>query len=103
MIPLSYKVESIKAMYVPTKVLSICRFIGLVKYYNDMWRKCTHTIAPLTKPCSTRVNLKWTDVENNDFVSMKKIVGRDVLLSYPIFSKEFIIHTNTRKTAWGSK
>ena len=68
-----------------------------------MWRKRTHTLYPLKKLCSTNVKFKWTDVWNYAFISTKKIVGRDVLLSYPIFSKEFIIHTNARKTAWGSK
>ena len=32
---------------------------------------------------------------------MKKIVGRDVLLSYPNFSKEFIIPTDASNTQLG--
>ena len=66
-----------------------------------MWRKCTHTLAPLTKPCSTKVNLKWADVENNAFVYMKKIVGRDVLLSYPNFSEIFTVYTDASETQLG--
>ena len=31
----------------------------------------------------------------------EKIAGRDVFLSYPIFSEEFIIHTDVRKTQLG--
>ena len=32
---------------------------------------------------------------------MRNIVGRDVLLSYPNFSKEFIIHTDASNTQRG--
>ena len=44
--------------------------------------------------CSTKVKFKWTDVENDAFIATKKIVGRDVLLSYLNFSEKFIISTN---------
>ena len=64
-------------------------------------RKCAHKLAPLTKICSTKVKFKWTEVENNDVLAMKKIVGRDVLLSYPNFTKTFIIHTDASKTHLG--
>ena len=46
-IPLSYKVESIKTIDVPTKVHDVRRFVGLVNYYRDMWRKRAHTLAPI--------------------------------------------------------
>ena len=41
--------------------------LGLVNYYRDMWRKHVHTLAPLTKLCSTKGKVNWTEVENNDF------------------------------------
>ena len=63
--------------------------------------KRAYTLAPLTKPCSTKVKFKWSDVENNAFIEIKKIVGRDVLLSYPHFSRKFIILTDTSKTYIG--
>ena len=66
-----------------------------------MWRKRAHTLAPLIKLCSTKVNFKWTDVEKNHFLAMKKIVGRDVLLSCTNFSKIFIIHNGARNTQIG--
>ena len=66
-----------------------------------MWRKRAHTLAPLTKLCSTKFKFKSTDVENNAFIEMKKIVGRDVLISYPNFNEKFIIHANTSNTQIG--
>ena len=66
-----------------------------------MWRKRTHTLAPLTKLCSTKVKFKWTDVENNAFIAMKKIARHDVLRSQPNFSETFIIHTGASNTQLG--
>ena len=60
-----------------------------------------HTLSPLTKSFSTKVKFKWNDVENNSFLAMKNIVGRDVLISYPNFSENIIIHTDARKTQIG--
>ena len=32
---------------------------------------------------------------------MKEIVGRYILLTYPIYSEEFIIHNDANKTSFG--
>ena len=84
-------------MHVPTKVREVGRVVGLVNYYRGMWHKHEYTIFPLTKLCPMKVMSKWEDVENNHFIAMKKIVGRDVLLSYPNFSETFIIQTDANK------
>ena len=62
-----------------------------------MWRKRTHTLSPLPKLFSTKVKFKWTDVYQNSFRKMKKIVGKDILILYPNLSEDFIIHTDARK------
>ena len=91
--PLSHKVEAIKSIDVPTKLCDVWRFVGLVNYYRYMWRKRAHTLSPLTKLFSMKVKFKWKDIENNAFAAMTKIVGLDVLLSYPNFIIFKIIHT----------
>ena len=63
----------------------------------DRWRKRAHTLSYFFI-CLTEVKFKCTDVENDAFISMKKIVGRGVLLSYPDFSEIFIIHAEASKT-----
>ena len=98
---LSFKVEAIKSIEVPTKLHNIWRFVGIVKYYRDMWRKREHTRAPLKKLYSTKVMFKWTDIKNNAFIAMKTIVKRNVLLYYPNFSEKFIIHTDASNTQLG--
>ena len=83
---LSYKVEAIESIDVPTKVRDVRRFVLLLNYYRDMWCNRAHTLAPLTKLFSTKVKFKRTDVENNAFIAVKNTAGRDVLHSYPNFS-----------------
>ena len=99
--PLSYKLEAIKEINAPTKVCDIHSFVGIVNDLSDMWRKRAHTLAPLTKLCSMKVKFKWTDEDNDYFIAMKKIGGRDVPLYYPNFSERFIIHTEARKKKLG--
>ena len=69
MIPLSYKVEEIKSIDVPTKVRDVRRFVVIVNFYRDMWRKIAHKISPLKKLCSTKFKFKWTGVYNNAFIA----------------------------------
>ena len=77
---LSSKVEAIKEIDVRTKVRDVWKFVGLINYFSYMWRKYAHTLYPLSKLCSPKGNLKWTDIENNAFIAMKMKVGRDDLL-----------------------
>ena len=81
------KVDAIKAIEPSTKVYDVRRFLGLLNYYMDMWHMLKHTLDPLTKFCYAKVKLKWTDIEKNAFMTMKKIVGRDVLLYTLILTK----------------
>ena len=99
--PLLSNWEVIKTIDVPTKVQDVQRFLGLINYYWVLWRKRTHILAALTKLCSTKFKFKWTDIKNNAFTGMKNIVGREDLLSYPNFSKTFMINTNASDTQLG--
>ena len=58
-------------------------------------------IAPLTKLTSKNVKFKWTDVEQKAFDDIKRHVAREVLLSYPNFNEEFVIHADASQTQLG--
>ena len=45
-----------------------------------------------------KVKFKWTDVNNDTFIDMNKIVVYDGLLSYPNFNERFMMHTDAIKT-----
>ena len=59
-----------------------------------MWVICSHMLASLTKTTPSKVKLKWTKIEQDDFEEIKRIVSRSTLSDYPDFIDEFKIHTN---------
>ena len=46
--PQPEKVSAILALQEPISVKVLCRFLGMVQYYHDIWEKRSHIIAPLT-------------------------------------------------------
>ena len=92
--PLSRKVEAITNLAAPTNRKGVRSFIGLVNYYRDMWGRRSDILAPLTRLTSIKVKWQWTDVEQNAFDTMKKIMARDTILAYPDFDEPFEIHTD---------
>ena len=52
-----------------------------------MWPKGSHTLATLTKLTSNKWGFKWTQVEQDAFNKIKRIVARDTLINYPAFNE----------------
>ena len=61
----------------------------------------SHTVALLTKLTSMNRNFKWTEVEQDAFDNMKRIVVRDTLLTYRGFNEIFKIYTNASEFQLG--
>ena len=61
--PINKKVEAIINMMPPKTPKQVHAFIGLVKYYMDVWDKRSYLLHPLTVLTSNKVKFKWTDVE----------------------------------------
>ena len=95
--PLPKKVEALQNIAVPKTKKQLRSFIGLINYYRDMWIKRSEVLAPLTSMTSKEVKWNWTEDCQKAFDKIKKIVSREVLLSYPDFSETFEIHTDASK------
>ena len=100
--PIPKKVQAIKNIATPTNKRQLRRFIGMVNYYRDMWVRRSETLAPLTTLTSKQAKWEWTDVHQKSFEKMKKLVAREVLLSYPNFNDVFEIHTDASATQLGA-
>jgi transposase InsO family protein len=100
--PLAKKVEAIHAIAPPTTRKQLRRFIGIINYYRDMWKRRSDLLAPLTALCSSSVKWRWTDVEQKAFDLVKTAISKEVLLSYPDFNAPFDIHTDASKYQLGS-
>jgi len=95
-------VEAIKNLAPPKTKRELCRFIGIVNYYRDMWIRRSDILAPLSKLTSKTVKWQWTEVEQRAFETMKCIIARETLLVYPDFNKPFIIHTDASHSQLGA-
>ena len=62
-----------------------------------MWQSLARTLAPLTKLTYIKKNLKFTQVEQDAFNKIKRILVYDTLFTYPYFNETFKIHTDARE------
>jgi hypothetical protein len=74
----------------PTTCKELRRFIGMVNYFHDMWVRRGELLAPLTSMTSKNVKFKWTDEHQKALENIKKIICREVMLTFPDFSKPFL-------------
>jgi transposase InsO family protein len=93
--PQPKKVEAIMRLTPPTTKRQLRRFLGMINYYRDMWRRRSHILAPLTALCSAKAKFIWHDKEQKAFEDIKAIISRETLLAYPDFSKDFHIYTDS--------
>ena len=70
-------------MQPPQTKRQLRRFLGMVNYYRDMWRKRSALV-----PSQSHGNGEC----NESFESIKRVVARGALLNFPDFSKEFHIY-----------
>jgi hypothetical protein len=78
------------------------RFIGVVNYYRDMWVRRSKLRTPLTSMISKNVKFNWTDEHQMAFENIKKIIFRQVMLTFPDFSKPFHIYTDAHDKQLGA-
>ena len=100
--PVTSKVNAIANIAEPKTKKQLRSFIGLVNYYRDMWIRRSHVLAPLAKLTSKTVKWEWGPEQTKAFADMKKIISKEVLLAYPDFNDEFVIHTDASHTQLGA-
>jgi hypothetical protein len=59
-------------------------------------------VAPLTNTTSKNVKFIWTDEHQKAFDNIKKIIRREVMLTFPDFSKPFHIFTEASDKKLGA-
>jgi hypothetical protein len=100
--PTDKKVKALMNIATPKNKKDVRSFIGMVNYYRDMWIRRSHILAPLAGLTSKEAPWKWGETEQNAFDTMKKVMSRETLLTYPDFSKEFVIHTDASHSQLGA-
>jgi hypothetical protein len=55
----------------------------MVNYYRDMRVRRGELLAPLTSMTSKNVKFNWTDENQKAFENVKKVICREVMLTFP--------------------
>jgi transposase InsO family protein len=100
--PLPDKVQAIQNIAPPKTKKQLRSFIGIINYYRDMWIHRSEILAPLTAMTSKQATWDWNKKCQDSFETIKKIVSRETLLSYPNFNEPFEIHTDASKQQLGA-
>ena len=79
--PIRKKVEAIQALTVPKNCKKLHRFIGMIKFYRDIWQNCSDLPDPLTALISKNVKYDWKDEHQKCFDAIKRVIEREVLLA----------------------
>ena len=74
----------------------------MINFYCDMWQKRSELLAPLTALTSKNVKYEWKDEHQKFFDSIKRVIGREFLLAYPVFNAPFLIYTDASKLQIGA-
>ena len=99
--PMTDKVDSILAIQHPHIRKEIGRFMDMINFYRDMWKHRSHLLAPLAALTSKKRRWKWDEECEKSFEGIKAVIAKDVMLSYPKCSEDFIIHTDASATQLG--
>jgi hypothetical protein len=110
-----YKHASFFYLTLREGVKELRHFLGMVQYYHDLWERWREMLAPLTKlvgECGqTKVtrakrNKKlpwhWDEVHQRAFDLVKATIAREVVFTYPYFSKVFEIYTDALSKQLGA-
>ncbi len=98
--PIPKKIEAITRLQRPKTVKQLKSFLGMVNFYRDTWAKRSHILAPLSDLISEigaknkHKRLTWKAIHEQAFQEAKRAISREVMLTYPDFTKKFIIHTD---------
>ena len=54
-----------------------------------------HVMKPLTKRTGKRRKFEWTSKMEGGFQNIKSLLSKDTLLVYPLYSREFVVYTDS--------
>ncbi|KAG7345950.1 reverse transcriptase RNA-dependent DNA polymerase [Nitzschia inconspicua] len=103
------KIEAIQKLTKPKTLKQLRAFVGLVNFYKLFYHRRAHIMGPLTDlngldkyEGQRNFSKYWTPVHDKAFEDTKRMVAKEVLLSYPDPNKPFTIETDASDTQIGA-
>ena len=88
------KIISVRDFPTPLNVKQLQSFLGLANYYRKFIRAFAEKVHPLTELTKKKSKWIWGDEQSKAFDCIKQCLLTEPVLSYPDFTKEFIVHTD---------
>lgn len=96
------KIRAIKNFPRPQNMKQIQSFLGMINYYRRFIKNFAKLAKPLTILCKSEQPFIWTESTQNAFDTLKNILCRDILLSFPNFEEIFYVTTDASDIALGA-
>ncbi|KAG5316338.1 POL4 protein, partial [Pseudoatta argentina] len=77
------------------------QFLGLAGYYRRFLPGFSKTARPLTELLKNDAEFRWSDTQEQAFVTLKISLCKEPLLQYPDFTLPFVVTTDASKYAIG--
>jgi hypothetical protein len=99
------KVEAISQIVPPSTKKQLRGFLGMANYLRQHIPRYSHHSSALTdllKGGKKTTKFEWTDHQQSSFETIKSLLARSVMLSFPDYTREFYIYTDASKYQMGS-
>jgi len=100
--PQERKIKAIMNIKPPTNKRALRGFIGLVNWYRHMWKRRSHLLAPMAAMAGANTPFNWTDECQRSFTELKRIISKEVLLTFPDYTKPFQLYTDASDLQLGA-
>lgn len=101
--PNPQKVECVQKFPLPKTAKEIKGFLGLTGYYRKFIKDYAKIAKPITKYLKKDTKINTNDPEYiGAFETLKRLLMNDPILSYPDFTKKFILQTDASNFALGA-
>lgn len=101
-LPDSSKFDMIKNYPRPKNKDEVRRFVAMCNYWRRFCRNFSAIAAPLNHLTKRKTPFVWTDLCEENFLKIKKLIMSPQILQYPDFEKEFIIISDASEKYCGA-
>ena len=95
--PIPEKVAGIREFPRPTTKRHLQSFLGMINFYRHYIPRCADIEKPLYEISSPNAVFKWTEVHQQSFELLKKLLSEATIQQHPDFTKPFYIVTDASK------
>ena len=96
------KIEKVANWPAPTMTREIQQFLGFASYYRRFIKKFAEIAKPLHRLTERGATFCWNDSCQSAFDTLRELLTSAPVLSYPDFTREFILDTDASDSGIGA-